>query len=56
MLVPRTLGLIGRSVAGISNIVVKKKFDKKIKDGLKNGSIVEINGKYYDVVNIVEET
>lgn len=32
----------------ISNGINKAKYDKKIKKGLKDGSIVEIDGDYYE--------
>lgn len=41
---------------GVSNGIEKLKFNRKIKKGLKEGSIVEIDGKYYEVVvDTVEE-
>ena len=33
----------------VYNCIQKHKHNKKIKEGLKNGSIVEINGEYYEV-------
>ena len=41
--------LVAWSATGIANVVEKVKFNKKIKEGLKDGSIVEIDGKYYEV-------
>ena len=40
---------------GIWNGVEKIKFNRKMKKGLKDGSIVEIDGKYYEVMVTVEE-
>ena len=37
------------SATCISNLVEKIKHDKKIREGLKDGSIVEIDGQYYEV-------
>ncbi len=41
--------LIGMTCAGISNGINRVKFNKKIKEGLKDGSIVELDGQYYEV-------
>lgn len=53
VIVPYVIGVginvIGNSVVGISNLVQKAKYNKKIKDGLKDGSIVEIDGQYYEI-------
>ena len=35
--------------AGVYNTIAKIKFNNKIKKGLKDGSIVEIDGKFYEV-------
>lgn len=45
------------AAAGVVNGINKVKFNTKIKKGLKDGSIIEIDGKFYeiDVENIVEE-
>jgi hypothetical protein len=40
---------------GIAGTIVRAKYNKKIKQGIKDGSIVEIEGVYYEVVNTVEE-
>ena len=40
-----TLNLIGHAANGIGNLAYKR----KIKKGLKDGSIVEIDGQYYEV-------
>ena len=53
ILVPRIINtgatLIGETCTMISNIVNKSKFNKRIKNGLKDGSIVEIDGQYYEL-------
>jgi hypothetical protein len=41
------IGLVG---TGIYNGIEKVKFNKKIKKGLKDGSIVKIDGNYYEVL------
>ena len=38
-----------KATVGIYNGIQKVKFNKKIKKGLEDGSIVEIDGKYYEV-------
>lgn len=41
---------------GVSNGINKMMYNRKIKKGLKDGSIVEIDGRYYEVVmETVEE-
>lgn len=35
--------------AGVHNVIAKIKFNSKIKNGLKDGSIVEIDGKFYEI-------
>ena len=45
--------LVGFAAAGVGNFINKKKYDREIKKGLKDGSIVEIDGEYYNI--IVEE-
>ena len=47
------IGAVG--YAGAKGVVDQVKFNKKIKQGLKDGSIVEIDGKYYEVEMTVEE-
>ena len=48
--------LIAFTAAGISCAVDKVKFNRKIKKGLEDGSIVEIDGQYYEVeIKDVEE-
>ena len=44
------VGTISLAVRGISKITNDIKFNRKIKKGLKDGSIVEIDGKYYNVI------
>lgn len=40
----------------VGNVVETIKFKRKIRKGLKDGSIVEVNGEYYEVnKEIVEE-
>lgn len=47
--------LIGTTCVGVGNLINRTKFNKKIKQGLKDGSIVEIDGQYYEVQETVEE-
>lgn len=53
VVVPRVIGVtvntVGLLVVGVSNINNNIKYKKKIKNGLKDGSIVEIDGKFYEV-------
>lgn len=35
--------------AGIKNMLARKEFDKKIEQGLKDGSIIKIDGDYYSI-------
>ena len=53
VLVPIVIGaginLINLTVVGTTNVVNKVRHSKKIKKGLKDGSIVEIDGQYYEV-------
>jgi hypothetical protein len=42
--------------AGVANTINKVKYNKKIKKGLKDGSIIEIDGEYYEAkVELKEE-
>jgi len=50
MVIGTAYSLIRFPVVGVINLVNKIKFNKKIKDGLKNGSICEFDGKYYEAV------
>ena len=48
------VGAVG--YAGAKGVIDQVKFNKKIKQGLKDGSIVKIDGKYYEVeIQNVEE-
>ena len=47
--------IVGATVGGIGNAVNSIQFKRKIKKGLKDGSIVEIDGKYYEVEKNAEE-
>lgn len=53
VLVKITIGLVITARMGISNLANKVIFDRKIKKGLKDGSIVEIDGKYYEVEKVL---
>jgi len=44
-----SINLINVVACGVGNAINKAKFNKQIKQGLKDGSIVEINGEYYKV-------
>jgi len=54
VVVGATITLINSGIA-IANSIRTKHFNKKIEKGLKDGSIVEIDGKYYEVEKVVEE-
>ena len=43
------IGVVFGTVGLVGNGINKVLFNKKIKKGLKDGSIVEINGSYYEV-------
>ena len=56
ILVNASITLIGYAYVGIGNAIIKSRFNKKIKKGLKDGRIIEIDGQYYEVQNeTVEE-
>ena len=40
---------------GVAGTIVRVKYNKKIKKGIKDGSIVEVDGIYYEVVESVKE-
>lgn len=42
------IGVINLGIAGINGIR-KMSYDKKIQKGLKDGSIIEIDGQYYTI-------
>lgn len=46
-----TLGvnIVGKTAVGITNAVNKAKYNHQLKKGLKDGSIVEIDGQYYEI-------
>ena len=48
------VSVIGYAAVGVGNVINKVKFNKQIKKGLKDGSIIENDGEYYGV-EIVEE-
>ena len=42
--------------AGVGNAINKVKFNKKMKEGIKDGSIIEVDGRYYEVdLDAIEE-
>jgi hypothetical protein len=49
IVVPIVGNAICHTGVGCYNAIQKVKHKAKIKKGLKNGSIIEIDGKYYDV-------
>lgn len=49
IVVDTTISAISLAATGISSINNKIKYNRKIKKGLKDGSIVEIDGEYYEV-------
>lgn len=53
ILAPIVIGAVTNVVCytyvGAANIINRVKFNRKIKKGLKDGSIIEIDGKYYEV-------
>ena len=46
---PVVIGAAATIVGGVANGVSKVMYNHKIKKGLKDGSIVEIDGNYYEV-------
>ena len=50
-----TCNLIYNTGVVICNAVNKSKYNKKIKKGLEDGSIVEIDGTFYEVEKNVEK-
>ena len=48
-----TTSLVGSAAAGVGNFINKKKYNREIKKGLEDGSIVEFEGEYYKIT--VEE-
>jgi len=59
VVVPAVVGIafsaIGHVAVGVGNVINEVKFNKKIKQGLKDGSIIEIDGKFYEVAENIEE-
>ena len=53
VVIPTVLTVVSYAIGGIiiaaENAANKKEFDKKIKEGLKNGTIIEHDGNYYNV-------
>ena len=53
VVVPAVVGItfsaMGHIAVGVGNVINKVKFNKKIKKGLKDGSIIELDGKFYEV-------
>lgn len=54
VLVPIALGIVGSAISGVIlggvSLVERIQYKRKIKKGLKDGSIVEIDGQYYEVM------
>lgn len=54
VLVPIALGIVGSAIRGAIlgsvSLVERIQYKRKIKKGLKDGSIVEIDGQYYEVM------
>jgi hypothetical protein len=48
ILINVSIGLIRTGCIGVRNLSETIKFNKEIKKGLKDGSIIEIDGKYYE--------
>lgn len=46
---PAVLGLAATAIGAVANGVNSIAYKRKIKNGLKDGSIVEVNGSYYEV-------
>jgi hypothetical protein len=59
ILAPIIIGAVANIGIGIYNGVAgtinRVAYNKKIKKGIKDGSIVEVDGVYYEVVETVEE-
>ena len=49
ILVPIVWNVGVLTVGGIAKIVTKANFNRKMKKGIKEGSIVEIDGKFYEI-------
>lgn len=49
IVVPVIIGGATALISATVNGVNKARFKKKMKDGIKEGKIVEIDGKYYEV-------
>lgn len=43
--------LINFTCAGIEALQIQRQFNKKMKQGLRDGSIIKIDGQYYEVRN-----
>lgn len=58
VLIPTVIGVgmkgIAYAAVAIDNLQAKIRFNRKIKKGLKDGSIIEIDGQYYEV-QVTEE-
>lgn len=49
------IGVINIGI-GVKNAIVKAKFNHKLKKGLEEGTIVEIDGKYYEAdIDVIKE-
>lgn len=49
IVVPAIIGTAATVINATVNGVNKARFKKKMKDGIKEGKIIEINGEYYNV-------
>jgi hypothetical protein len=49
LLIPLVVNVASNLVVDVYNLGSQLMWDRKIKKGLKDGSIVEINGQYYNV-------
>jgi len=49
LVAPIVLGAVGTTINGAASLAKKISYNRKIKKGLKDGSIVSIDGVYYDV-------
>lgn len=52
---PAVLGLAATAIGAVANGVNTIAYKRKIKKGMKEGKIVEIQGNYYEVVEEPEE-
>lgn len=55
MIIGGAYTIVQMPIVGGINLINRIRFNKKIRDGLKRGSICEYEGKYYETVINIEE-